>query len=188
MAKHVCFPWISVSLVFFHDQTFFSLNVSQTSSISFVITQFDCLLELVQVLRFESGHSHGHTTIQTTRENFLLHPIDLTTTFCLSRRIPCVVHSISCRETFCRRSSGLKIKWVQFDSLPRNDDKAYTATPPQTPIFANLPAFGRHVTSPNQGVFSMTMETLGTRLGLWPKLSTRLLSAYDRFWPLRKIP
>ena len=47
------------------------------------------------------------------RVYFLLRPIDLTTTFCLSHWIPCV-HSIPCWEMFCRWSSGHKVKCVMI--------------------------------------------------------------------------
>ena len=43
-------------------------------------------------------------------QGLLLRPIDLTTTFYLSRRIPFEVHSMPCREMFCRWSTGSKIK------------------------------------------------------------------------------
>ena len=51
---------------------------------------------------------------------------DLITTFCLSRRVPCVVHTIL-------RSNVLSmVIWPQNQSLLRNVDKAYIATHPLT--------------------------------------------------------
>ena len=64
-------------------------------------------------------------------------PIDLTTTFCLSRRILCVVYKAYCGQRLCRRSKN------QFpaDSLLRNVDKAYITTHPLQHTFGEPARF-----------------------------------------------
>ena len=59
----------------------------------------------------------GKRRLQQHEVYFLKHPIDLTTIFCLSRQIPCVVHKIPFHEMFCRCSSDHKIKCMLIPSI-----------------------------------------------------------------------
>lgn len=65
ITERVCFPWIKVSLVFFHGKTFFSLKLLQTIS-TLHVPQFDHSPEL------ESRPLYGRQVkIRTTRVYFL---------------------------------------------------------------------------------------------------------------------
>ena len=107
--------------------------------------------------------ANRRTKIRTTQVYLLLCPIDLTTTFCLFRRIPCVVHSMPCRGTFCRWSSAHKIKCLVIPFFAM-------ITRPALPLllkytFKNSPRFWETRDQPQPGSFLNDNGDPGNEVG-----------------------